>query len=279
MNYRHIYHAGNFADVVKHSILSLLVNYLRQKESPFCYIDTHAGEGLYDLNSSESIKTKEAMEGIQRIIDYSGTHPICIHNYLESVKSFQWSSTLNQYPGSPLLVSRWLRERDQMILNELHPEINRLLKQNLLKQKNVTIHQRNAYEFLPSILPPKYPRGLILLDPPFENKTENKDMECVLRKSLLRWQQGIYLIWYPLTVKVKHNFKEFLIENGLKKYLIAEFTIANQLEITKGLIGCGFLIINPIWKLAESLSQLLNHLGKIFNKNGQAQWRITESGD
>lgn len=277
MNYRHSYHAGNFTEVVKHSVLMLILDYLRQKPAPFCYIDTHAGEGIYDLQSVEAEKTGEAAAGVQRLVQGNQHHPEMMKDYLQALKPYQIGDQLTHYPGSPWFAYPMLRPQDRMILNEYHPEINRRLKQNFVG-KPVAIHQRDAYELLPAILPPAIARGMVLIDPPFEQTDENEKIQAMLKKCLKRWAQGIYVIWYPITTQRSWNLEEVVLNNAIDRYLIAELTIATEDLRTKGLLGCKLLIINPPWKLAETLEILLKHLWEIFNVNQQGGWTVKSFG-
>lgn len=274
MNYRHIYHAGNFTEVVKHCALTLIIDYLCKKEAPFCYIDTHAGEGIYNLSSVEAEKTGESVAGVGRIIGDMAHHPACMDLYLQSLKPYQMGDKLTHYPGSPGFVYPRLRPQDTMILNEYHPETAERLKKNFYGKPQVMIHQRDAYEFLPAILPPPVARGLVLIDPPFEQKNENEKIQVMLEKSLKRWAHGIYMVWYPVTTLRSWHVESVPLYSGMENYLMAELTIATEDSRSKGLLGCQLLIINPPWKLAETLSILLKHLWGIFNIDQQGGWTV-----
>ncbi len=274
MNYRHSYHAGNFTEVVKHGVLTIILDYLRKKPAPFCYIDTHAGEGLYDLTSLEAEKTGEAAAGIQRLI--GGEHPDFLQIYLQALKAYQTGDKLTSYPGSPLLAYHLLRPQDSMILNEFHPETNSRLRQNFDK-KSVAIHQRDAYELLPAILPPPAGRGVVLIDPPFEQKDENEKIQLMLAKALKRWAHGIYVIWYPVTALRRWDLKAVIHHNQIKNYLIADLTIAEVNPSNQGLLGCQLLIVNPPWQLAETLRPLMKYLWQFFAIDGQGKWSVNSS--
>ncbi len=274
MNYRHIYHAGNFSDVIKHSILTLIVDYLKQKNSPFCFIDTHAGEGLYDLNSVEASKTGEHMSGITRLIQSHLPKPASLNSYLQILDQFRMADKLSHYPGSPWLVYNLLRPQDRMILNEYHPEICRKLKQHFFQNDLVAIHHRDAYEFLPAILPPPMARGLVLMDPAFESLEENEKIRMSLGKALKRWPQGIYMVWYPISVERDWNVESITLLPGVNKSLIAELSIQTQGPQAKGLIGCRVLVINPPWTLADNLQILLPFLWQLFSPQRQGCYKI-----
>ncbi len=272
MNYRHIYHSGNFTEVIKHVALVLILNYLRKKPAAFCYIDSHAGEGIYDLTAPQAVKTGEAKAGVQRIIHNSNEK---LQPYLQLLQPFMGNDQLQKYPGSPWLAYQLLRSQDEMILNEMHPEVSALLKANLAGRPNIAIHQRNAYEFLPAILPPKIKRGLVLIDPPFEQASEDEEIEEVLKKCLQKWAHGIYMIWFPVTSRHSWNLKKMASENGITDYLIAAMTITGKHQ--PGLQGCQLLLINPPWTFKEEFSTVLKDLWKIFSDRNQGGWSITNS--
>lgn len=267
MNYQHIYHAGNFTDVLKHVVLTLIIEHLRKKDAAFCYIDTHAGAGKYDLTSPEAQKTGEALAGVQKLLDYSRSQalPPAMQPYVELVKAYQTGGLL-QYPGSPLLVSNRLRPQDRMILNEYHPAAHQQLKAHFQHQAQVAIHHRDAYEFLPAILPPAVSRGLVLIDPPFEKKDEQEKIQEVLHKSLRRWPHGVYMIWYPVTTRGASNLKLITEAYPDTHPLVAELMMTKIKNVT-GLIGCQVLILNPPWQLAEALRPLLKYLRAVFSNN------------
>lgn len=273
MNYKHIYHAGSFVDVMKHAVLVWIVEYLQKKDVGFCYIDTHAGAGIYDLTSPEAMKTGEAAAGIQKIMPASA--PAGMQSYLELLKNYRNDGQLVSYPGSPVLVQRMLRPQDRMILNEFHPETNRLLKQNMSRHPQIAIHQRDAYEFLPAVLPPPAPRGVILIDPPFEQKDEHEKIQLLLQKSLKRWAHGIYMIWYPITTRGRWDLTSITEQHPDTHFLMAELTIAEKKSLLTGLIGSQLLILNPPWPLAETLHPLLKYLWEVFNFNSQGVYRVT----
>lgn len=277
MNYRHIYHAGNFADVIKHATLALVLKYLQKKEKPFCYIDTHAGSGCYNLRDELARKTEEASQGILKLLAHPAL-PSILTPYLGIVNKLnKHVSAENQlYPGSPLIAKHFQRGQDQLILNELNSDAFYELKKNFKYAKRTALHQRDAYEFLPAILPPTQGRGVILIDPPFEEKNELNNIDAVLKKSLKKFPHGIYLVWYALTEK-RPLFK---VSNDLKTslkttpYLEVTFNQQPYTEDTKGLFGTTLLIINPPFTLVSELKQLLPFLANALMLDEKAQWTI-----
>jgi len=262
MNYQHIYHAGNSADVIKHAVLFSVLNSLKKKETPFCFIDTHAGSGSYDLNSTQAMKTGEAKQsgGVLDLLKHQNQNkdknnknteslPEFISVYLTYVNGLL--SQNNIYPGSPWIADALSRPQDQLILNELHPEACRLLKRLFKARTNVAIHQRDAYEFLPAVLPPaksfNIKRACILIDPPYERTDEAHAVAHALALALEKFPQGVYLIWEPITSKKPVWRPTPKMASILKKhpnYKNMDFLTKNS-EGLEGLIGSHLLILNP----------------------------------
>jgi len=279
MNYRHIYHAGNFADVFKHVVLLALIDALSKKEKPWCYLDTHAGTGRYDLFSMEAQKTKEFQNGVQEIVTRkivagTTTHAI-IQQYLSILKSEDYP---HFYPGSPSFVYHCLRPQDRMVLIEKHPEEAMALKM-LFKERGgsshqtISIHQQDGYQSIKAFLPPKERRGLILIDPPFEQLDEWEQIVQSLKLGMQRFASGIFAIWYPIkdTISVQrfHQALQALNQepsaqstesSGTRKeILIAEFHLYPE-TMAQGLRGAGMVIVNPPWKMMDTLNPLLKEL-------------------
>lgn len=280
MNYEHRYHAGNFADVIKHSVLSLILESLCQKESSFCFIDTHAGAGCYDLNSEEAEKTQEAQEGILKLWA-DPNPPDVLKSYLNILQSVPLNSTekLSQYPGSPWIADQFCRRDDLMILNELHPEACRLLKRQFNARDKVYMHQRNAYEFLPAVLPPAQKRGLILIDPPFEEKDEELQMAKALELALKKFSNGVYLLWFPITGRDPVWRLSSKLESVMKnfKYLNAYLRLARADSLSSeklGLMGTGLVIINPPYLLQEKLENIFAYFSNLFAKDHHGKYQI-----
>jgi 23S rRNA (adenine2030-N6)-methyltransferase len=270
VNYRHIYHAGNFADVFKHVILVALMQALVRKENPFCYLDTHAGIGCYDLQANAAQKTKEFETGISRILAANNL-PSVVQDYLTCVKSFN-----NFYPGSPCIARYFLRPQDKMILTELHAQDAQALKQEFKNDKQVAVHQQDGYQALKAFLPPKERRGLVLIDPPYEKTSEFEDLVTHLQTVLKRWSTGVYAIWYPLKDQASvKRFKYQLKENNIENILFAEFSIYPE-DAPVSLNGCGMAIINPPWQLDEELKILLPWLWKVLSPQSLGTYRINK---
>ncbi|MEJ5116023.1 23S rRNA (adenine(2030)-N(6))-methyltransferase RlmJ [Gluconobacter cerinus] len=252
MNYRHAYHAGNFADCMKHAILLVLLKSLARKPAGFCVLDTHAGCGQYDLSSEEAQKTGEWKNGIGQLLD---SEDPALHDYLSAVRD------LGLYPGSPALARHALRPQDQLVACELHPEDVRPLRRLFRDDPQVSIHHRNGYEALRALLPPKdLKRGLVLIDPPFEKLDDFT--QCAEAISLIRnrFRAGIVAVWYP----IKHRtpvraFYNALKDAGIRDILACEFLLRPALDPSR-LNGCGMLVVNAPFGFEEDAARVLNAL-------------------
>lgn len=254
MNYRHLYHAGNFADVVKHCVLLALLEALKRKPKPFCVLDTHAGIGEYHLLSEETQKKQEYQTGISKLlIKTTETIPELITQYLAIVQQHNVVNKLAYYPGSPLVIASAIREEDRLIANELHPDDAETLKVVLNAYRNADAHHINGYHAMKAFLPPKENRGLVLIDPPFENTTEYDDIIAAMKPALKHWRGGTYAIWYPIKnrSKVKNFYKDLISLNF--PLMLIEFTLKN-IENESALNSFGLAIINPPWLLPELLT-------------------------
>ncbi|HMA48622.1 MAG TPA: 23S rRNA (adenine(2030)-N(6))-methyltransferase RlmJ [Magnetospirillaceae bacterium] len=271
MNYRHAYHAGNFADVHKHAILALLLAHLRRKETPFHVLDTHAGIGRYDLSGVEAGKTSEFEGGIARLLA-GPDHPL-LSAYLDLVRAENQPGELRFYPGSPALTRALLRPDDRLTLVELHPEDAATVRDLFKRDRQVIIREEDAYQALRACLPPKERRGLVLIDPPYEVKDEFQRMVKGMAEALRRWPTGIYALWYPIKSPAEvARFKDELVNFG-KPCLTAELMLRVPEDETK-LNGSGMALINPPWQLDEQLASLLPLLHKSLGCQGgtHLQW-------
>lgn len=263
MNYRHSYHAGNFADVFKHIVLIALTKSFLRKENAFCYLDTHAGIGLYDLMSVETQKTKEYETGISKVLAQKNP-PDLIKEYIEIVRS-----TKNEfsYPGSPLFVKNYLRKQDRMILSELHPEDCAILKKHFAHDKQVAVHCQDGYQSLKAFLPPKEKRGFVLIDPPYEKADEFEQLLKIIPETVKRWETGTFVLWYPIKNRATTDrFIRSLKTKITRPILITELSIYPE-DNTQQLNGSGMLIINPPWLLNEELQPTLPWLRETLSTN------------
>jgi 23S rRNA (adenine2030-N6)-methyltransferase len=261
MNYRHLYHAGNFADVFKHTILLAVLTALQRKAAAYCYLDTHAGAGLYQLTSAAAQKTQEYKRGIHALLARNSaiSLPTVLQRYLALVEHYHVPTDpeLMYYPGSPLLARQVLRVQDRMLLCELQPDELLQLKQQFVRDKQVATHHCNGYQALKALLPPREQRGLVLIDPPFEAADEFSQIIQGLSVALKRWHHGIYAIWYP--IKHRWQVKEFQqhIISLSVPHINAELTLLEPAPLPPQLTACGMVIINPPWQLYEELQHEL----------------------
>ncbi|MBI3779258.1 MAG: 23S rRNA (adenine(2030)-N(6))-methyltransferase RlmJ [Gammaproteobacteria bacterium] len=255
MNYRHIFHAGNFADVFKHLVLSLLLKSLHRKDAPFCYLDTHAGAGRYDLSSAAAQKTGEYRDGIKRL--WNGQSMPELADYLAAVRALNDGHTLRYYPGSPRIARFFLRPQDRAVLLELQSEECAQLKADFAGDRQVLVQGQDGYAGLKAFLPPKERRGLALIDPPYESDKEFEQVIDGLRSAYARWDSGMYALWYPIKSRPPvERFHRMLVATGIRKILLAEFSPYPE-DSAFRLNGCGMVVINPPWKLDETLHSVL----------------------
>lgn len=275
MNYRHAFHAGNFADVFKHSILIGLIESLKAKQTPFAFMDTHSGRGRYQLDGNEAKRTGEAADGIQRLFSASRA-PTLVHVYVNLVRSLNAGhEDLSIYPGSPLIASLLMREIDCGTLCELQPEECLALKSLFRGDARMSVHGRDGYAAMGALLPPRERRGLVLIDPPFEAQDDEfRIIEKALAEALKRWATGIYAIWYPIKLRQQvQPFHRWLARSGFGKVLVAELLLHPDNSALR-LNGCGMVIINPPWKFDRQLEELLPALQQLLSQGRFGQHRI-----
>lgn len=247
MNYRHIFHAGNFADVFKHWILTLLLEKLIEKPTPFCVLDTHAGLGMYDLKHLNAQKTLEQDSGINRILD-AEVEPAFAAYY----KIVCGHDPFDIYPGSPKIIQEFLRENDRLFATELHEQDFLTLRDNFAGDRRVKVLHQSGYAAMKALLPPVEKRGLVFIDPPFEKTDEFEQIIAALQIGLQRFAHGTYAIWYPIKDPIAvQKFYDALRALPILKWLCVELH-ANE-AILKQLNSCGMFIINPPWQLDEKL--------------------------
>lgn len=276
MNYKHVYHAGNFADVTKHIILLALIGSLKRKDKPFLYLDTHAGSGYYDLSSTFANKTKEFESGIEKIIQ--AEHPpalikeylACVHDINNKLTQSKFAS-LRYYPGSPLIARHLLRAHDRIVACELHPEEYQSLRTTFINDKQVSVHHTDGFLGLKAFLPPQEKRGLILIDPPYEDPDEFNRIAHSMAAPLKRFESGVFAIWFPIKEKIHiERFYRTLRSHVKQPILAVELTIYP--ELTNHLNGNGLVIINPPYQLETSLQNILPWLWKALTINNQGSF-------
>ncbi len=287
MNYRHAYHAGNFADVVKHVILSRIVEYLKRKDQAFRVIDTHAGIGLYDLRGTEAGKTGEWVGGIRRVVDAIEKGEISpqtielLQPYLDAVRSVNKGNELKHYPGSPLLTRHMLRKQDRLSAIELHPQDAKKLAKLFDGDYQTRVIELDGWLSLGAHMPPKEKRGLVLVDPPFEIAGEFDRLVDGLVKAYKRFPGGTFALWYPVKDrKETERFTKRLRETKIPKIMKIELAIrAPSLE--PRLDGTGMIVVNPPFTLESEMQILLPCLTKLLTEekgsNFSMQWIRTET--
>ncbi len=281
MNYRHGFHAGNFADVVKHSLLLLLLEALVRKPAPLAYFDTHSGAGAYDLRGSPAQRTGEALEGIGRLWPARGRLPAAAERLCDIVSRLDPGAASESmprlYPGSPWVASAVTRTTDRLILAELHPEEAEALKAEFRRDARTAVHQRDGYEMLQALTPPKERRGLVLIDPPYEKSDEFEQAAAALLAAHTRWPGGVYGLWYPIKDdSARRRFLRRVENSGLRKVLLAELQLPERAE---ALSGTGMLIVNPPWQLDETIRATLQGLLPILSPDGgstEIRWLVPE---
>jgi 23S rRNA (adenine2030-N6)-methyltransferase len=268
MNYRHAYHAGNFADVVKHLAEVAILEHLAKKDSPFAVIDSHAGRGRYDLASEEARKTGEAGTGIEKLRGLSG--PPLLARYLGLVAN----TGPGIYPGSPLIAARMLRAQDRLVAVEKHPEEAAMLKQVLLPWRKARVEEDDGYAWLLSLLPPPERRGLVLIDPPFEAADEFELLGRTLREALRRFANGIYLVWYPIKSDAAVNaFVGEVLTAGAAKALKIEIAI----DAPDGKLGrAGLLVLNPPFQFDRDMKSALAAVAPLLQAKTRIDWLAGE---
>lgn len=299
MNYRHAFHAGNFADVLKHVVLTLCIEHLNKKPSPWRYIDTHAGIGLYDLTGDESERSPEWRDGILRVWEAVSTAPAEVRGalapFLSAIREANAGEILDTYPGSPRIVASMAREGDAVRLCELHEPSADLLREAMGRDRRVKVELRDGYEALVAYLPPAERRGLVLIDPPFEAGRADAKSDYAwtlraLRKALKRWPDGIYCIWRPIKdVEAVDAFDSDVAtlaieEAGLPpdKLLVADLWVRGL--DSGSLAGAGLIILNPPYGLEDKLSAVMPWLANVMDKSpdtgpSQSGWRLQTAGE
>ena len=285
MNYRHHFHAGNFADVMKHVLLLQILTRLNQKDKPYRYIDTHGGAGKYDLSTSEAQKSGEFLNGIHRLVKLDDSikrnAPEGVQQYLKIVEKMREGSGKGAYPGSPWFALEGMREIDKATIFEMQRDVFQQLYYNV-RDKRAGFHERDAYEGLFGVIPPKEKRGLVMIDPPYE--VERKDfpqLVDLIATAYKKWPTGVFAIWYPIKDRAMiDRFEKKMIKTGIRRQLICEVCVWPD-DTPVGLNGCGLLVINPPWKFSEdadaALQWLFPHL-RMSENGGHAavRWLVGE---
>lgn len=278
MNYRHAYHAGNFADVLKHVILARVMTYLKLKPQPFRVIDLHAGAGRYDLGSIEAAKTGEWRDGIGSLLaaDVSGEAEALLAPYIDTITALNGAGELKVYPGSPLIARSLMRDGDRLVANELHPEEAALLKSELRRCETSKVTTLDAWTAIKSLLPPPERRGIVLIDPPFEKPDEFVRMTDAIAEGLRRFANGVYIVWYPVkNAAAADRMVDGVARLGCRKMLDVRLKVAEPFP-GLGLTETGVLVLNPPFSLRAELDVLMPVLVACLGQDRGAGCTMTE---
>jgi 23S rRNA (adenine2030-N6)-methyltransferase len=281
MNYRHAFHAGGFADVIKHIVLVRMLIYLQDKPAAFRVIDTHAGAGVYDLTGEEARRGGEWLTGIARVMQarFSETTLPLVAPYLDIVRAYNRERDLKAYPGSPLIARALLRPQDRLTACEVEPKARKRLIDALRRDAQARVVDLDGWMALPAFVPPKERRGLILIDPPFEQKDEFERLESGFAEAFAKWPTGSYLLWYPVKSRratddlARHVAATVAAGPSPGKCLRLEFSVAPQ-SAGAALASAGLLIVNPPWTLAGELKAILPELEKPLGQGGAGRFRL-----
>ncbi len=277
LSYRHAFHAGNHADVLKHFVLQQLLHYLNQKDKPYWFIDTHAGAGVYALDQGYAAKNSEYESGIARLWSRDDLPPP-LADYVDLVRGLNAKDMLRLYPGSPWVADRILRTDDRLRLFELHPADFKLLQENFIDaQRRVKVEQADGFAGLKALLPPPPRRGLVLIDPPYEEKQDYQRVPAALEDALKRFETGIYAVWYPLLQRPEsRQFVDKLKRLPARSWLHASLTVNTPSPDGFGMHGSGMFILNPPWTLHDTLKQTMPWLSAALAQDAGAGYVLEQ---
>ncbi len=263
LSYQHIYHAGNFADVIKHITLTLVCEYLIQKDKPIFYLETHSGRGLYDLTHEVSRKTGEFREGVGRLWPARNQLPVEFKGWISAIEALN-NQTLRFYPGSPQIAIQILREIDRLYFCELHPKEFDVLKTIPVHPKKVHIHKCDGIERMNALLPPPEKRGLVFIDPSYEIKSEYQSIPAAIKKAYQKFATGIYCLWYPnVDEKLTKQLNRAMADIECSEKLHIEFKLRSN--PSRGMTGCGLWVLNPPFVLKEQMEIVMTTLKHYLN--------------
>lgn len=279
MNYRHVFHAGNFADVFKHAVLARILLHLSEKPQPFRVIDTHAGSGLYDLSGEQANRTGEWRDGIGRLFDAALPDDLraLLAPYLDALAAFNPGGKLRYYPGSPLVALEVMRAQDRLTACELEPHAAAALARHIGKERRAKAIAIDGWQALKAYIPPVERRGLVLIDPPFEDHDEFDKLVPRLIEAHRKWATGIYAVWYPVKGAGPTSFVRRMQEARFPKLLRTELHVAAP--HAERFTGSGMIVLNPPWKLAEELRGMLPGLLSALQCEKSGRVVIAQTGD
>ncbi|MCX7067465.1 MAG: 23S rRNA (adenine(2030)-N(6))-methyltransferase RlmJ [Methylococcales bacterium] len=273
LSYRHSFHAGNFADVLKHIVLIQILEYFGKKDQAFCYIDTHAGAGDYLLNSGYALKNSEFAGGIGKLWQRSDL-PDAVVSYMQLIKQANSNDKMTRYLGSPLIAQQLLRSQDRLFLYELHSTEVELLSTAIGRDKRVKIFHADGLKNSLGLLPPPERRGLVLIDPSYELKTDYVDVANALRAMHKRFATGTYALWYPVVDRSRNKALEKAIKaSGIKNVQLFELGLAADTK-EHGMTASGLIVVNPPWTLTTQMQHILPWLVDVLGNHGASFYRI-----
>lgn len=277
-SYRHAFHAGNHADVLKHSIFVHLLDHYNKKENPYWVIDTHAGAGFYDLRSEWAMKNGEFIDGLDRLLDKAGMPPM-IETYLKAVQALNPDGYANIYPGSPWLALQTIRPHDRLRLFEMHPTEHEVLRQNLAAAgrsvlRQATVYTTDGFNGLKSQLPPPTRRAVVIIDPSYEDKNDYRKTLQTVNDALKRFATGCYAIWYPLVQRREVNEMTRALERLKTPWVHASLSVRRPARDGLGLHGSGMFVLNPPWTLHDSLKSTLPWLVDTLKQDDRATFTL-----
>lgn len=277
LSYRHAFHAGNHADVLKHFIEVQLLRYMAQKEKPFWYIDTHAGAGCYSLDKGYALQNAEYLSGIARLWDRDDL-PQALADYVSLIKGINPDGQMRFYPGSPLVASRLIREEDRMRLFELHPSDAELLKDNFADfGSHALVQTTDGFGAFKSLLPPPPRRALMLIDPPYEDKQDYPRVVTALKEGLRRFPGGVYAVWYPQLQRSDAQALPAQLKSlPVKSWLHVALSVHAPGEDGFGMHGSGMFVLNPPYNLHAMLADVMPYLVKVLGQDVQAAFTLEQ---
>ncbi|AEF53687.1 23S rRNA (adenine(2030)-N(6))-methyltransferase RlmJ [Marinomonas posidonica] len=274
LSYRHIYHAGNHADILKHITMSQICRHFIKKDTPFFYLDTHAGIGQYELNSEQAQKNKEFHSGISRLLSEL-TVPEAVEGLLEIVREMNPTDQLEYYPGSPKVVDYYTRQKDKLHLCELHPNDYPLLAALFPQKRKANVVKENGFAAVKAMLPPPQKRGFVLMDPPYEVKKDYQYVVKSLEEGYKRFPQGTFAIWYPVLGRQQaDNLLKSVKTTNIRNVLLLELNVRDT-EKERGMAGSGMIIVNPPWTLEQDAKEFMPFLKKTLAEDQEANYQIT----
>ena len=273
LSYRHIYHAGNHADILKHLIVSQVCRHLVKKEAPFFYLDTHAGIGQYSLSSEQAQKNKEFQSGISKLLTAKNL-PEPLEHFVELINTLNPDGKLSIYPGSPKVVANYLRVKDKMHLCELHPNDYPILAELFPHKRKVNVQKTDGFAAVKATLPPPQKRGFVLMDPPYEVKKDYQTVVQSLVDAHKRFATGTLAIWYPVLSRAQaDNLIKAVADTKIRNILLVELLIRDA-EADQGMNGSGMIIVNPPWTLKQEAEDYLPLLAQILGEDEQACYQV-----